>query len=233
VSLRRVLAALVLFGIAFGYVEAALVVYLRAFCEPLRREAFAAVVHDECFPLLTLDHLRQAGPEYLAILAVELGRELATMVMLAAVGWAAARNFRQWLAGFMIAFGVWDVFYYVFLKLLVDWPASLGTWDILFLVPVPWVGPVISPLLVAVSMVAAGWVTLWRESAGRPILFRWFHWAAIFGGGLVLVVAFAWDWQNTSAGRWPNPFNWPLFACGLAVGLAGFLHALRARPKAG
>jgi hypothetical protein len=227
----RVPAALALFGVAFAYVEAAVVVYLRAVEEPIRREASAGGLRDEVFPLLTVEQLKQAGPEHFHLLLVELGRELATLVTLAAAGLAVARNFRQWLAGFMIAFGVWDVFYYVFLKLLINWPDSLWTWDILFLLPVVWVGPVISPLLVAVSMVVAGTITLWRESAGRPIRFRWFHWAAIFGGGLVLVLAFCWDHQNTSAGGWPNPFNWPLFACGLAIGLTGFVHALRAGPK--
>jgi hypothetical protein len=230
--LIRVLSGLVLFGISFGYVEAALVVYLRAVEEPIRREVFGEDPPDAVFPLLTVGQLKQAGPEQFHLLLIELGRELATLVMLAAAGLLGARNFRQWLAGFMIAFGVWDVFYYVFLKLLVDWPASLGTWDILFLVPVPWVGPVISPVLVAASMIVAGTVVLWRESAARPIRFRWFHWAAIFAGALVIVVAFCWDYQNAMAGAWPGPFNWPLFASGLIVGLLGFLHALGTPPDA-
>ena len=78
--------------------------------------------------------------------------------MLAAAGLAIAGNFRQWLAGFMISFGVWDIFYYVFLRLLIGWPESLMTWDLLFLLPVPWVGPVIAPVLVSLSMIVAGGV---------------------------------------------------------------------------
>lgn len=230
--LTRPLVALVLFGVAFGYVEAAVVVYLRAIYQPLRRAAFAIDVGDGLFPMLRLDHLREAGPQYVHMLATELGRELATLVLLAAVALAVARNARQWLAAFIIAFGVWDVFYYVFLRLLLGWPESIWTWDILFLLPVPWVGPVISPVLVAVSMIAAGVVVLWREARGQPIRFAWFHWMAIFGGGVILVVAFCWDFRNTSAGGMPQPFNWPLFALGEVVGLAGFAHALRAKPTA-
>ena len=79
------------------------------------------------------------------ILLVDLVREFGTMVMLAAMGLAIGRNLREWFAGFMIAFGVWDIFYYVFLKVILDWPASLWTWDLLFLLPVPWIGPVIAP----------------------------------------------------------------------------------------
>ena len=153
--LTRTLAAIALFAVAFGYVEAAVVVYLRTICEPVRKEVFAEAHHDDVFPLLQLKHLEAGGPGYTHALWTELGRELATMIMLAAVALLVARNFRQWLAGFMIAFGVWDIFYYVFLKLLIDWPASLLTWDILFLIPVPWVGPVIAPVLIAVSMIAA------------------------------------------------------------------------------
>lgn len=230
--LTRVLTALVLFGISFGYVEAAVVVYLRAILEPIRREALPNEPKDALFPLLTVEQLREAGPRHVRMLATELGRELATLVMLAAAGLAVARNFRQWLAAFMIAFGVWDVFYYVFLKLLIDWPASPATWDILFLVPVPWVAPVLAPVLVAVVMILAGTAILWRESAGRPVRLRWLHWAAILGGGLTIVVAFCWDYENAMAGGWPNPFNWPLFLAGLLVGTAAFLHAAWARSGA-
>jgi len=229
--LLRVLSGLVLFGIAFGYVEAAVVVYLRAVCEPLRVKVLGGTPPDAVFPLLTLDQLRAAGPQYTRMLAVELGRELATLAMLAAAGLAVGGGFVAWLAGFLIAFGVWDIFYYIFLKLLVDWPASLWAWDILFLVPVPWVGPVIAPVIVSASMIAAGVAVFYRESVGRPIRFRWFHWAAICGGGVLTVVAFCWDWQNAAAGAWPNPFHWPLFAAGELLGVGGFSAAWWGRAK--
>jgi hypothetical protein len=231
-KLTRVLIALLAFGISFGYVEAAVVVYLRVVFRPIRSDVFAGQPHDDLFPPLTLEDLRKAGHGYLRVFGTELGRESATLVMLAAVGLAFARNFRQWLAAFMIAFGVWDVFYYVFLKLLIDWPASLGTWDVLFLLPVPWIGPVISPLLIAAAMILGGVVILWREVCGRPVRARLLDWAAIFGGGLVIVLAFCWDWRRTMAGGMPDSFNWPLFAFGLTIGAAGFLCAL-ARPAIG
>jgi hypothetical protein len=229
--LVRVVGGLVLFGIAFGYVEAAVVVYLRAVCEPIRVSVLGGNPPDAVFPLLTLEQLAKAGPAYTHLLAVELGRELATLVMLAAAGLAAGGGFVAWLAGFLIAFGVWDIFYYVFLKLLVGWPASLWAWDILFLVPVPWVGPVIAPVIVSLSMIAAGVVVLCRESLGRPFRFRWFHWAAICGGGVLIVAAFCWDWRNAAAGAWPNLFHWPLFAAGEVLGIGAFLAAWWQRPE--
>ena len=229
--LTRVLVALVLFGVAFGYVEAAVVVYLRVHYDPIRRDAFGEQPAGELFPMLRLERLEEAGTQYTHMLWTELGRELATLVTLAAAGLAIASNSRQWLAGFMIAFGVWDVSYYVFLKLLIDWPASIWTWDILFLLPVPWVGPVIAPVLVAVSMIAAGSAILRRESREQPIRFRGFHWLTIGVGGLIVILAFCWDFRNVSIGGLPNPFHWPLFALGELVGLAGFVHAYMA-PEA-
>ncbi len=226
-KLAKTLAAIVLFGVSFGYVEAAVVVYLRAVCAPIREQAFADKEHNEMVPCLRLADLQAAGPGHVYLLRVELGRELATLVMLAAAGAVMASSVPQWLAGFMIAFGVWDIFYYVCLKLLVDWPRSLRTWDVLFLLPVPWVGPVVAPVIVSLSMIAAGVAILGCESAGRPISFRWFHWAALVAGGLLIIAACCWDWRNTLAGGWPNPFHWPLFAAGEAVGGIGFLDALR------
>jgi len=225
-QLTRTYLALLLFGIAFGYVEAAVVVYLRTIYTPIRDETFRAQPHNDLFPLLTDEHLQAAGPQYAQTLVIEVGREVATLVMLAGAGLAIATNFRQWLAGFMIAFGVWDIFYYVFLRLLLGWPESLLTWDILFLVPVPWVGPVIAPVMVSLSMILAGGTILWRDARGRPIRFHLADWLLIFTGGLTIIVAFCWDWRHTAASGWPHPFNWPLFVAGEAIGLAGFLHGL-------
>jgi hypothetical protein len=222
----RRLIALVLFGVAFGYVEAAVVVYLRTIDAPLRRDLFREVDHDAVFPLLSLEQLHQSGPEYMVILRTELGRELATLVMLGALGMMIGGTFRQWLAGFVVAFGVWDIFYYVFLQALIGWPGSLWTWDILFLLPVPWVGPVIAPVIVSATMITAGGMTLWRESRGRPVLGNPWDYALITAGGLVMIVAFCWDFRHTSAGGWPHPFNWPLLGIGEATAVAGFVRAL-------
>jgi hypothetical protein len=225
-DLRRILAALALFGVSFGYVEAALVTYLRAIYDPMRR-AVHQQSEDELFPLLTIEDLEAAGPQHLQRLVTELVRELATLAMLSAVGIAVARNVLQWFAGFMIAFGVWDIFYYVFLKILIDWPQSLFTWDILFLVPVPWVGPVIAPAFVSLSMIFAGLGIFYREASGQPLGPTWKHWAATCAGGVILILAMTWDFRNTSTGGYPNPFHWPLFLLGEALGLSAFLHAWR------
>jgi hypothetical protein len=225
-SFRRVFCALVLFGISFGYVEAAVVVYLRSLYAPLHVQYQPGETSSDLFPLIRLEQLEAAGSEPMHWLSTELIRELATLVMLAAVGWIGARNVRQWFAGFLIGFGVWDISFYVFLKLLIDWPDSFLTWDLLFLLPVPWAGPVLAPLVVAASMLVAGSMILHGEYRGRPMLLHWPQWLALGIGGTIIVVAFCWDHRNLLDGGRPNPFNWPLFILGMTIGIAGFLFAL-------
>jgi len=153
---------------------------------------------------------------------MEIVREAATLVMLAAVALCAAGDRRRWLPAFAVAFGTWDLFYYVFLKLLIGWPASLLTWDVLFLIPVPWAAPVLAPTLVAVSVAGSGLVALRKAVRMRPL-----HWAAVTLGCFLILVSFMQDFRNTMAGGLPHSFAWPLFAVGLLVGLGAFLHAVR------
>ncbi len=228
-QLWRIVAGLLLFGLAFGYVEAAVVTYLRALYAPVRAHFYPAVASSELFPLLTLNQLRTLGPEHTARLSTELGRELATLLMLAGVALTAARNIREWVAGFVVCFGAWDIAFYAFLKLLINWPASLLTWDILFLVPVPWVGPVLAPILVSISMIFAGLFVLWREHNSRPVSITGTHWTLITLGGLLVLTAFIYDFRNTASGGNPNAFHWGLFFVGEAVGLIGFGIAARKR----
>jgi len=116
--MKKRLAAVTTFGIAFGFIEAAVVVYLRLHFYP---EGFT-------FPLAEMP-----GP----VILTEVAREAATIIMLACIGWIAGRRFLDRFAYFAFAFGVWDIFYYVFLKVILGWPESLLTWDVLFLIPSP------------------------------------------------------------------------------------------------
>ncbi len=222
----RILTALVLFGVSFGYVEAAVVTDLRAVYDPIHRHHHPDVDDGSLFPILTLEQLRAAGGRPLRLLGIEMVREAATILMLAGVALAATRRSSTWLAAFVLVFGLWDICFYVFLKVLIDWPGSLLEWDLLFLLPVPWAGPVLAPVGVAAVMIVAGSVVLVEAESGRPTAHRRGDWAAIFLGGLVLIVAFCWDWRNILAGGTPNPFRWDLYALGLAIGLAGFVHGL-------
>ncbi len=221
--MSRTVVALLLFGISFGYLEAAVVVYLRAIYDPIREHVHPGRNPGDLFPLISPQQLEAAGPENTRRLAIEIGREAATIIMLAAFGLAAGRNFNQRMAAFAIAFGLWDVSFYASLKMMVGWPESFFTWDILFLIPLPWVGPVIAPVLVSLALIIGGLVSL--HHGGLPA--KPWQWMAMIAGGLVVILSFVWDYRNTMAGGLPNPFNWPLFIAGIAIAVAGFIAAAR------
>jgi len=222
---KRTVFALLLFGTAFGYLEAAVVSYLRLLHEPARQQFHPGRPPGDLFPLLTLEQMRATGNQQ-QILAIEIGREAATLWMLAAVALAVAGNAAQWAAAFVVAFGAWDITFYFFLKVLLGWPASLFTWDILFLIPLPWVGPVLAPMLVSAAMMAAGAWHLRSETSAAPVCLRARHWAGLILGAAVIVTSFAEDYRNIMAGGMPNPFDWSLFSLGLTMGAASYAWAV-------
>src|SRR5260370_27839701 len=158
----RIVTALLLFGISFGYLEAAVVVYLRAIYDPIRQRIHPERKPNDLFPLITQDQLLAAGTENERRLVIELGREVATIAMLAAFGLVMGRNFNERMAAFAIAFGLWDISFYAFLKIMIQWPESLNTWDILFLIPLPWIGPVLAPVLLSAALIGCALLSLSR-----------------------------------------------------------------------
>ncbi|TET93053.1 MAG: hypothetical protein E3J28_04975 [Desulfobacteraceae bacterium] len=133
----RKLFWIIVFSISMALVEAGVVIYLRAIYSP---EVFA-------FPLemMATRHF-----------VVEIGREAATIFMLISVSALIGKKFWEKFAYFLICFGFWDIFYYIWLKIAIGWPLSLLDWDILFLIPLPWIGPVIAPVTIAIMMISAG-----------------------------------------------------------------------------
>jgi hypothetical protein len=214
------LPVITIWAVAFAFVEAAVVEYLRALYYPADKGGFV-------FPLMTAAKMQALGLEDWHRLFIELGRELSTLIMLGGVGIMASRNRREAWAYFMIAFGIWDIFYYLWLKLFLNWPAHLTTWDLLFLIPVPWVSPVWAPVVVSLTMIAVGLVVLWYEGRDCPLRPSWTEWALITVGGMTVIVSCCWDYRNTMEGGMPAAFLWPLFLAGLTVGLATFLTVWR------
>lgn len=223
---RRALVV-ALFAVAFGYVESAVVVYLRVVYDPLRASLHPEQPEGSLLPLITLDELRAADPDHVRRLGIELGRELATLVMLATVAALASRRRGEGIAMFLIAFGVWDLAYYLGLKAMIGFPASLLTWDILFLIPVPWLGPVLAPALVALTMIVAGALVLAAIDRGRPLRPTPGHWCAVIAGAVIIIVSFTKDYEETMAGAMPARFSWALFGAGLLLAISAFVHALR------
>jgi hypothetical protein len=167
---------LTLFSIAMAYLESAVVVYLRAIMYP---DGFA-------FPLASIRS---------DIAITEIIREAATIIMLLGAGYLGGRYFTERFAWFVYCFAIWDIFYYVFLKVLVNWPVSLMTWDILFLIPVIWTGPVISPVVVSLTMILLAAVLLYCGRKDEKVRINTFEWILLIAGSIIVIIAFAWDYS--------------------------------------
>jgi len=144
------LAAVAIFAIAMGHFEATVVVYIRAILDvvPSPEQLNAATM--------------RLVPGW--VIASEQAREAATIVMLVTLAYLAGRNFYDRLGVFVYAFGIWDIFYYVGLKAMIDWPSSLGTTDCLFLIPRPWFAPVWVPIAISCALIAGGLGLMsWQE----------------------------------------------------------------------
>ncbi len=202
----------VIFSIAFAYIEAAVVVYLRTIFHP---DGFS-------FPLTDFGTILQQKP----LLFTEIGREAATIVLIFTGAWLFGRNRRQRFAYFLTIFAIWDIFYYVWLKVLLNWPASIMDWDILFLIPVPWASAVLYPVLISVTLLIFAVVILYKDARGRAIKVTRNDWLAFFVAGIIVVVSFCTPGPYVAENDFKSYFYWPLFAAGLLLAIGMFLKCL-------
>ncbi|MCA1741707.1 MAG: hypothetical protein LC630_04420 [Bacteroidales bacterium] len=219
---------LAVFAVAMGFLEGIVVVYLHELYYP---DGFE-------FPLKLMSE---------ELVKIEWIREIAILVMLAGVGIITGRNGLQRLFYALFAFGVWDIFYYAALKLLVGWPASLLTWDLLFLIPVPWLGPVLAPVLNSVTMIMMALLLIGRQERGYYIKVSISDWILIFGGALVILYTYLIDYTklliesgvtaksspeaeerliNMITNYIPESYRWPLFIVGEVLILAATANIL-------
>ncbi len=196
----------VVFAIAMAWVESAVVFYLRTHIDRI-----------EPYQPNPLPIIGGLGP-------AELVREFATLVMLFTVGVLAGTTWRARVGYMLIAFGIWDIFYYVFLKVMCDWPRSLLDWDILFLLPLPWWGPVLAPVLIATLMIIWGTSAVFLEQNSSQARSNGRIWLAGMLGATIAMYVFMTDTlrvstQGATAVRavLPTWFNWPLFAVALCL----------------
>ncbi|MBA3705594.1 MAG: hypothetical protein H0W84_06745 [Bacteroidetes bacterium] len=209
-----------------GYMETSVVVYLREIYYP---DGFK-------FPLIPI------SPD---IAITEFWREAATIIILIGAGVMSGRNSIQRFVFFLYSFAIWDIFYYVFLKILLGWPESLFSWDILFLIPVPWVGPVIAPCIISLSMILLTFIVVHHQEKGQQIFLTFFEWLLLIFGSITAIVSFMWDYitylsiNGTDKAVWtlssnnnmfeevsnyiPQQFNWWLFGIGEGLILIAIL----------
>ena len=206
---RSLILWLTVYAICMANVEASLVVHLRTIYYPGNPV--------EIFPLSLLSHRD---------LFIELFRELATILMIFSVAVLSVREKHRQLGAFLFVFGLWDLFYYLWLKIIIGWPVRWLEWDVLFLIPWPWLAPWITAALIAVIMVAGGFRMLMLDAKSE-----------MSGPGLVLLIAGilislislllpAWpllvNGEAAFRGYMPKGFPWILYVTGyllMAVGL--------------
>lgn len=225
-TVRKIFAVSV-FAIAMAFLEAAVVIYLRKLFYP------AGFV----FPLI--------GFVEPSILSVEWLREFATIAMLISVGILAGKKFCSRIAYFLYAFAVWDIFYYIFLKLALNWPSSFLTWDLLFLVPWPWAGPVIAPIICSILFIILAILILNFEDKNKKakpatkewllfvggvllVLYTWLYdyGALIFGGGFAksfFTLAENLRFIDAVSNFIPAGYNWLLFSAGIVLTIIGIV----------
>ena len=214
VFIQKSILPLAVFSIAMGFLEAVVVVYLRKLYYP---EGFE-------FPLRM---------KVLEGISLEYSREISTIVMLLSVSLVAGRTAYEKFSYFLYCFGIWDIFYYIWLKVLLNWPQSLFTWDVLFLIPVVWVGPVLAPIIFSITMVLFALLILYFQNKGYPVKITIPEWALMSFGALFVFMTFVWDYsqiiregrffmkllsfvkdphfQKVITGYVPTTYNWCLF----------------------
>ena len=211
---REAIFALALFGVCMALMESSVVVYLREIYYP---DGFG-------FPIRIILETPTR---------VERFREFGTLVMILSVSMLACRGAWQRFGAFMFVFGVWDIFYYVWLWVFLRWPPSLLTWDILFLIPVPWIAPVLAPALIAAAMVVGSVILLRLKARGVPIGFSRSLWALAVAGGLIVLLSFTIDFHVVLDGRMPTPFRWWLYGIGFAMAVAALILGVRRLSRTG
>ncbi len=223
-----------IYSVAMGFLEAIVVIYLRLLYYP----------HGFDFPI-------QSFPSQM--LSVEWLREIATIVMLLIIGLLAGKNHLQKLLYFLYSFGVWDIFYYIGLKLLINWPSSFLTWDILFLIPITWVGPVLAPIICSLTMIVLAESLVCLQEKGCSIKIRNSEWIALLSGAFLIFCTFILDYakiiiqggflsdfwklaeneifQQIVSQYKPAYYNWYLFSAGELIILVSLIMIVRRAKK--
>ena len=206
-SVARRVVWLSVFAVSMGFLEAAVVVYLRELYYPGGFE----------FPIVLLSD---------RVATVEIVREATTLFMILAVAALSGTSPHDRFYVFGYLFGVWDLTYYLGLTLFLGWPSSLMTWDILFLIPLPWLSPVLYPVLVSLFLIGGFVVDEGLRSRGGLTLTRP-EWIVAATGAVVIVVSFCREWRVVVEQRVPEHFPWWLFALGMLIAVGPFLRAWR------
>jgi len=215
-----------IFSMAMAFMESAVVIYLRALYYP---DGFT-------FPLRIIDS---------NIAVTEFFREIATIIMLAVIGIIAGRKSIEKFVFFIFCFAIWDIFYYVFLKIILNWPESFFTWDILFMVPVTWVGPVLAPVINSMTMIILAVCIIFFIEKNAKVRVCILSWTLLIAGSLIIIFSYTQEYMQFMMQRFsyremfgisynnevlkyactfiPQHFNWWIFWTGEIMYVAAII----------
>jgi len=196
---------LFIYAAAMANIEAAVVVYLRELYYP---EGFS-------FPLKLISN---------KILLIEILREFSTIVMLVGITYLCGKSFLERFFYFIYTFGVWDIFYYVWLKIFLNWPPSLSTDDLLFLIPVPWIAPVYAPVIISISMILFSIVSIYLQQKGFLLTINKVSIIAAVLGVALILFSFMWNFQTRINSYSPVEFLWEFFLAGQLLIIISFIY---------
>ncbi len=203
--MKKKILLLTFFALAFAFIESAVVVYLREIYYP---EGFS-------FPLKFM------SPK---ISAIEIGREFSTLVVLFIAGCLIGRKISERIAGFFYGFALWDIFYYFWLKVFLNWPESFLTWDILFLIPVPWSGPVITPIIVSLTLIIFSLTVVYFTEQNIPWRMNLLNYLLLASAIILVFVSFIGNYPLLVKQGIPTKFPWVIFLFGELLGLTAYLN---------
>lgn len=224
---------LIAFSISFGFLECAVVIYLRLIYYP---SGFT-------FPMVNFD---------LNILRTEILREISTLAILTTISNLSAITFYRKLAYFLLCFGIWDISYYCFLKIMINWPESLLSWDILFLIPIPWIGPVLAPCIISLTMILLSFVIMYFSQKKTLNKINLSEWIYLILGSILLILSFTagslkeimqnfissrsnmhlpYALTNNNIKDITENFSWVIFAIGEAMVLTGLILLINRLKK--
>jgi len=214
---------LTVFAVSMGFFESAIVIYLREIIYP---DGFA-------FPLQPVER---------GLATTEILREAFSLLMLLSVGILVGKSTTTRFAYFLYSFAIWDIFYYIFLKILINWPESLMTMDILFLLPVTWFGPVIAPVILSFLMILLALLILYFSARNEHVHLKAHELVMFITGSVIIIISFTqdyirfilshystidvWSMQakdilKLSVQYYPENFYWPIFIVGVVFILIG------------
>ncbi len=205
---------LLVFAIGMAFLESAVVVYLREIWQLT-----------DIFPVENIFDRAQN----IRTLKVEFAREAATLVMLVSISYALGRSAWQRVAYFLFLFGVWDIFYYVWLRVMIHWPQSLISWDVLFFIPWTLVSPIYAPIAVSSAMIFCGIMIIHAQKKRVTLKSTRRFWIMETLAFALIYASFIFETPKVNAGALESELEYPwlMLIVGLTIGLTAFLFLIQ------